>query len=236
MEPINPQNAQIEITPEFYQLLKQYTGSVDPLEDPNFDVAAYLNEKFPDFKSLEGLSPLIEKFEKEIGELDEEIDTLMCERASYNDELKNYMQELNNDVGKIIQLISNIKQNTDTNETTVKLICNDIKNLDNARNNITVTISSLTKLIMLITGIEKLESFVKEKQYKEAANAIAASNDIMEYFKEYRHVTQVNSLYQKKDALCNSLLNTICEELKMILVYFHLIQIDIMIHVLLLMK
>ena len=28
----------------------------------------------------------------------------------------------------------------------------------------------------------------------------------------------------------------ICEELKMILVYFHLIQIDIMIHVLLLMK
>ena len=214
MDSINPQNAQIEITPEFYQLLKQYTGSVDPLEDPNFDVAAYLNEKFPDFKSLEGLSPLIEKFEKEIGELDEEIDTLMCERATYNDELKNYMQELNNDVGKIIQLISNIKQNTDTNETTVKLICNDIKNLDNARNNITVTISSLTKLIMLITGIEKLESFVKEKQYKEAANAIAASNDIMEYFKEYRHVTQVNSLYQKKDALCNSLLNTICDELK----------------------
>ena len=214
MEPLNPKNTQIEITPEFYQLLKQYTGSNDPLEDPNFDVAAYLNEKFPDFKSLDNINSLIEKFEKEIGELDEEIDGLMCERATYNDELKNYMQELNNDVGKIIQLISNIKQNTDTNETTVKLICNDIKNLDNARNNITVTISSLTKLIMLITGIEKLETFVKEKQYKEAANAIAASNDIMEYFKEYRHVTQVNSLYQKKDALCNSLLNTICDELK----------------------
>ena len=214
METNEAQNTQIEISPEFYQLLKQYTGSQDPLEDPNFDVAAYLNEKFPDFKSLDNINDLIEKFEKEIVELDEEIDGLMCERATYNDELKNYMQELNNDVGKIIQLISNIKQNTDTNETTVKLICNDIKNLDNARNNITVTISSLTKLIMLITGIEKLESFVKEKQYKEAANAIAASNDIMEYFKEYRHVTQVNSLYQKKDALCNSLLNTICDELK----------------------
>ena len=214
METNEAQNTQIEISPEFYQLLKHYTGSQDPLEDPNFDVAAYLNEKFPDFKSLDNINDLIEKFEKEIVELDEEIDGLMCERATYNDELKNYMQELNNDVGKIIQLISNIKQNTDTNETTVKLICNDIKNLDNARNNITVTISSLTKLIMLITGIEKLESFVKEKQYKEAANAIAASNDIMEYFKEYRHVTQVNSLYQKKDALCNSLLNTICDELK----------------------
>ena len=72
----------------------------------------------------------------------------MCERVTYNDELKNYMQELNNYVGKIIPLISNIKQNTDTNETTVKLICNYIKNLDNARNNITVRMSSLTKLIM----------------------------------------------------------------------------------------
>lgn len=62
-----------------------------------------------------------------------------------------------------------------------------------------------------MTGIEKLESFVKEKKYNEATNAIAASNDIKEYFKEYRHATQVNSLYQKKDASCNSLLNTICE-------------------------
>jgi uncharacterized coiled-coil DUF342 family protein len=208
---IKEQN-QISITPEFYQLLKQYTNSNDPLEDPNFDIASYLNEKFPDFKSLEKIPELIDDFDRQIGELDEEIDGLMCERATYNEELKNYMNELNNDVGKIIELINTIKQKTDTNETTVKLICNDIKNLDNARNNITVTISSLTKLIMLITGIEKLETFVKEKQYKEAANAIAASNDIMEYFKEYRHVTQVNSLYQKKDALCNSLLNTICDE------------------------
>ena len=72
----------------------------------------------------------------------------MRERVTYNDELKNYMQELNNYVGKIIQLISNIKQNTDINETIVKLICNDIKNLDNAGNNIAVTISSLTKLLM----------------------------------------------------------------------------------------
>ena len=205
---------EISISPEFYEVLKQYTNSSDPLEDPNFDIASYLNEKFPDFKSLEKLPNLIEQFEKQISELDEEIDGLMCERATYNDELKLYMGELNNDVGKIIDLINTIKQNSDTNESTVKLICNDIKNLDNARNNITTTISSLTKLIMLITGIEKLELFVKEKLYKEAANAIAASNDIMDYFKDYRHVTQVNSLYQKKDSLCSMLLGLILDEFK----------------------
>lgn len=207
-------SSQISITPEFYNLLKQYTNSTDPLEDPNFDIAAYLNEKFPDFKSLDKLPALIDDFENQIAELDEEIDGLMCERAKYNEEMKTYMSELNNDVSKIISLINSIKANTDTNETTVKMICNDIKNLDNARNNITTTISSLTKLIMLITGIEKLDLFVQEKQFKEAANAIAASNDIMEYFKEYRHVTQVNALYQKKDTLCSKLLSTILDEFK----------------------
>jgi chromosome segregation ATPase len=133
------------ISKEFYLLLKQYTGSSDPLEDPNFDAIAYLNEKFTDFKSLEKLPNLIEDFEKQIAELDEEIDNLMCERAKYNDEMKNYMNQLNNDVSKIIELVNTIKTNTDTNETTVKMICDDIKNLDNARNNITTTISSLTK-------------------------------------------------------------------------------------------
>ena len=144
---------EISISPEFYEVLKQYTNSSDPLEDPNFDIASYLNEKFPDFKSLEKLPNLIEQFEKQITELDEEIDGLMCERATYNDELKLYMGELNNDVGKIIDLINTIKQNSDTNESTVKLICNDIKNLDNARNNITTTISSLTKLIIAVSPI-----------------------------------------------------------------------------------
>jgi len=67
---------------------------------------------------------------------------------------------------------------------------------------------------MLITGIEKLETFVKNKQFKEAANAISASNDILDYFKEYKHVTQVNNLYQKKEQLCSILQATILEEFK----------------------
>jgi uncharacterized coiled-coil DUF342 family protein len=133
------------ISPEFYLMLKQYTNSNDPLEDPRFDAIAYLNEKFTDFKSLDKLPALIEDFERQIAELDEEIDNLMCERAKYNDEMKTYMNQLNNDVAKILELVNTIKTNTETNETTVKMICNDIKNLDNARNNITTTISSLTK-------------------------------------------------------------------------------------------
>jgi len=134
-----------EISPEFYTMLKTYLNSNDSLEDPNFDIITYVNERFPDFDSLEKLGPLIEDLEKQISDKDEEIDNLMCERAMYNDELKLFMSELNDDVIDIIKSVKDIKSNSDINETTVKMICNDIKNLDNARNNITITISSLTK-------------------------------------------------------------------------------------------
>ncbi len=134
-----------EISPEFYSMLKLYLNSNDSLEDPNFDIITYVNERFPDFNSLEKLGPLIEDLERQISEKDEEIDNLMCERAMYNDELKLFMSELNDDVIDIIKSVKDIKSNSDINETTVKMICNDIKNLDNARNNITITISSLTK-------------------------------------------------------------------------------------------
>jgi len=66
----------------------------------------------------------------------------------------------------------------------------------------------------LITGLENLEHFVKNKLFKEAANAIAASNDILEHFVEYKHVTQINQLFLKKDSLCSNLLAIILDEFK----------------------
>jgi len=62
--------------------------------------------------------------------------------------------------------------------------------------------------------LENLEHFVKNKSFKEAANAIAASNDILEHFIEYKHVTQINQLFLKKDSLCSILLATILDEFK----------------------
>lgn len=208
------QKQQQVISPELHSLLNQHFSSDDILEDPNFDAIAYLNEKFPDFESLDKLPAFISEWEKEYAEIDEELDNLMLERAKYSVEMKNHMSELNNDVNKIVSLINSIKKSADINETTVKAICNDIKNLDNARNNITTTISSLTKLIILITGIESLEKSVKSKDYKEAANQIEACNDILKYFQEYKHITQIHQLHTKKENLCASLTASILQEFK----------------------
>ena len=208
------ENSSQILSPELYGLLKEYFKSDDIVEDPNFDVIAYLNERFPDFESLDKLPNFISQWEKEFYEIDEELDSLMIERTKYSEEMKTHMGELNEDVKKIVDLINSIKKSADINETTVKSICNDIKNLDNARNNITTTISSLTKLQLLIKGIENLEISVKSKDYKDASNQIEACNAILEYFEEYKHITQINQLQIKKENLCSSLTASIIQEFK----------------------
>lgn len=199
---------------ELYSILNKFMNSNDILEDPNFDAIAYLNEKFPDFESLNSLPGFISDWEKEISQVDDNLDSLIAERARYSDEIKLHMNELNNDVSLIINLINDIKKSADINESTVKAICNDIKSLDNAKNNLTTTISSLTKLLMLINGIESLEKSVKSKNFKEAAYQIEACNDIFNFFIEYKNVTQINQLQVKKDNLCSSLNASILQEFK----------------------
>jgi hypothetical protein len=74
-----------EISPEFYSMIKTYMNSDDSLEDPNFDIVTYLNEKFPDYNSLDKLGPLIEDIEKQISDKDEEIEInkeVLCDKST----------------------------------------------------------------------------------------------------------------------------------------------------------
>ncbi len=73
-------------------------------------------------------------------------------------------------------------------EEMVKSICSEIRSLDFAKKNITFTITSIKRMIMLITGIEQLRGYCIEKRYKEAANLIENTEELCLYFKEYREI------------------------------------------------
>lgn len=207
-------NGDYVLSSDLHDILKDYISSEDILEDPNFDAIAYLNEKFSTFESLDKLPDFINQWENEYNKLDEELDSLMMERAKYNGEMKNHMNELNSEVASLVSLVGNVKKNTDVNETTVKSICNDIKSLDNARQNITTTINSLTKLVVLNNAVESLEISVKNKNYSEASNQIEACNDLLKIFEEYQSISQINQLSIKKEQLCSALAASIQQEFK----------------------
>ena len=93
-------------------------------------------------------------------------------------------------------------------------ICSEIRSLDYAKTNIQFTITSLKRLIMLITGIEQLREFCINKQYKEAANLIEATEELCNYFKDYLSIKQISDLKKEREHLCTELRLQILEEFR----------------------
>ena len=85
----------------------------------------------------------------------------------------------------------------------VQSISTEIRNLDVAKKNIVFSITSLKRMLMLITGIEQLREFCRKKQYKEAANMIEATNELVLYFKDYQDIPEIKDLRSERDHLCN---------------------------------
>ena len=65
-------------------------------------------------------------------------------------------------------------------------MCKDIKSLDIAKKNLTFSITSLKKFIMMLTAIEKLRDSISQKKYKDIAMLLEAFDELGIYFKKYK--------------------------------------------------
>ena len=102
-------------------------------------------------------------------------------------------------------------------ENQVKTVCSDIKNLDNAKKNLTWTISALKKQMMLITAVQQLREACINKDYKEAARLIEATGDLLKTFEEYKNIPQITQVKKEREHLCGQLRIQISEELDLYL-------------------
>ena len=113
----------------------------------------------------------------------------------------------------MIDTIKALKGSTGTAETIVRQGCSEIKRLDTAKKNITFSITSLKRLIMLIQAIEQFSLACMEKRYKEAAHLIEATDELLEYFKDYTQTTpEIKQLKEERDRLTKELRLQVLED------------------------
>lgn len=91
-------------------------------------------------------------------------------------------------------------------------MCKDIKQLDTAKKNLTFSITALKKFIMMLTALEKLQSSIQKKEYKEVANLISAYSDFSNYFKKYQSIPQLIDMNKQMDALILQLKQQILQD------------------------
>lgn len=87
--------------------------------------------------------------------------------------------------------IKDIKGKAEQSEVMVQEICADIKQLDVAKRHLTTTITSLKRLQMLITAVDRLQDAASRRQYQDAAQLLEAVNQLFTHFDEYDEVPKV---------------------------------------------
>lgn len=84
-------------------------------------------------------------------------------------------------------------------------MCKDIKTLDLAKKNITLSINCLRKYADLITSLENLKANFQNKNYKNSADNIKTILELSNFFKPYCDIPQIESTLRDKEKILNSL-------------------------------
>ena len=81
--------------------------------------------------------------------MDEQIKECIREQAYASEIARDELKKINEESALLIDKIQSVKAKADVSEEMVKSICSEIRSLDFAKKNITYTITSLKRLIML---------------------------------------------------------------------------------------
>ncbi len=73
----------------------------------------------------------------------------------------------------------------------------DIKSLDHAKKNLTLSITTLNHLHMLVGGVDSLAALADKCQYGDAAHLLAAITEVQQHFARYMHIDRVQDLARK---------------------------------------
>ena len=88
----------------------------------------------------------------------------------------------------------------------------DIKSLDYAKKNLTSSITTLNHLKMLVGGVDSLRTLVKQRQYRDCANLLAAVLNVMEHFEQYIEIAKVKELSQRINDIKHQVSHQITDE------------------------
>lgn len=202
-------SGRITFSNEVQLAIEQVLQSNDPLDSPDFNCTAYINQLFPTEQSLSGIDDVIGRMESEITGIDEHIRTVVRKQSGDVGGNSGAGRRALDEAHKVIVLlyrqISEIKQRAEHTEEMVKEITRDIKQLDSAKRNLTSAITTLNHLHMLVGGVESLTKLAENRQYGELLNPLQAITEVNQHFQQYTDISQIRQLSDKVEQIHKNL-------------------------------
>lgn len=115
-------------------------------------------------------------------------------------------------MSELFKKIEDVRERALRTEEAIKEMTADIKQLDNTKKNLTLSMTALKRLQMLTTAYEQLRALSKSRQYRECAQLLQAVIQLMANFKSYRSIDQIATLSRNVADLQRELLEQVCED------------------------
>lgn len=198
-------------------LMASITTDVDKIDtllaSPTFDPIAFINELLPDESSLSGLDECISKLKIRSGHISSSIREAVHSYSVLGDSSEVILNQTQNSIVDLAKRIADIHDQATDTEKIVSQFCDDIKPLNNAKQNLQQSIAAINRLEMIPKSIKELEDNINKSNYSECATHILALSSLFESFDKYSKMDQINPLQTKFFDLKRLLRNKINTEL-----------------------
>src|SRR5271170_3548348 len=178
----------------------------------DYDPIDHLNAIFSHPSTLSSVSTTYRVLQSYQDDLDDENDALEEEQAVANAECLKRMQASKAELEDLFHRIESVRERALQTERNITEMTADIKQLDNTKKNLTLSMTALKRLQMLTTAYEQLRALIKTRQYRECAQLLQAVIQLMAHFKSYRSIDQIATLSRNVAELQRELLEQVCED------------------------
>ncbi|CAL5872938.1 uncharacterized protein PFLUO_LOCUS7207 [Penicillium psychrofluorescens] len=194
-------------------LLRVQFANLPPAVD--YDPIDHLNAIFAHPSSLSSVSQISSALYTYENELDDDIGTLVETQVTSNAESVERIQTAKADLSELFKKIDEVRERASKTEQSITEMTADIKQLDNAKQNLTLSMTALKRLQMLTTAYDQLQALSRTRQYRECAQLLQAVIQLMAHFKSYRSIDQIAILSKNVADIQRQLLEQVCEDFEM---------------------
>lgn len=181
----------------------------------DYDPVDHLNAIFSHPTTLSSVSQISNALHTYEDELDHDIGTRVEEQVTSNAESVERIQTAKADLSELFKKIEDVRERALKTEQAITDMTADIKQLDNAKKNLTLSMTALKRLQMLTTAYDQLQALSRTRQYGECAQLLQAVIQLMAHFKSYRSIDQIAMLSRNVADIQRDLLEQVCEDFEL---------------------
>lgn len=181
----------------------------------DYDPIDHLNAIFSHPSTLSSVTQVSQGLQDYEDEIDNDIGALVENQVTSNAESVERIQAAKADLTELFKKIDDVRDRASKTELSITEMTADIKQLDNAKKNLTLSMTALKRLQMLTTAYDQLHALSRTRQYRDCAQLLQAVIQLMTHFKSYRSIDQIALLSRNVADIQRELLEQVCEDFEL---------------------